>query len=65
MVPSKPEDFTGPHGSFEGQEECRLNLTTGHTIKVYDENFNLILCYSATASGWLRWTANPANGISR
>jgi hypothetical protein len=56
MVPSKPEDFTGTHGGFEGEEEGVGYLLPGDTVEVFTNRGDLSFRYTATTSGWLTWT---------
>lgn len=59
MVPSKPEDFTCPHGGFEGEEEGVFYLQAGDSVEVRDDRGRLIRGYTATAGGWLKGPLDP------
>lgn len=58
MIPSKPEDFTGSHGGFKGQEEGLGDLFTCTFVAERRDDGTYLMRPYSTPPGW-RWRGLP------
>jgi len=63
MVPGKPEDFTSPHGGFEGEKKCQRDDPAYWTIQIFDNDGNLLWRYSSTPWRGFRWSPDTPGRI--
>lgn len=63
MIPSKREDFTGPHGGFEGEEKRGFYLRPGESVQVQNDGGRLFASNSTPPRWRLVGSFNPPHGI--